>query len=458
MSQQIGDYLLRRKIKRAVVTATEALYSEDFDMDSVAAKIAQGAQKEMVLAYVAIEVAAQLCEPIRPGDVEAALTKLCLAELNPLEHQKQIARWPWEQAKERILAGKAAYAQNKYSLVAAVYQAEKAKKGPLSSDELDRFAKLTNELEGAELALADHLEQRAPEITAEKDTQQIQNEIEELNLVKESLDDPETLFSFGEMCLEGDGVQQSYVEAASWFLLAAELGHSEAQHNLALMYENGQGVSQDYFEAARWYDLAAEQGNAGSQNNLALLYEAGTGVPKDYDAAVNWFMRASESGDANGSSNLRRLTRKIKLERYTQIVSELSDLIASRVPLIGDCANLPCSKAEALYAIKFVIEDYEAKRETETNQEVRDGYDRIVPTLNYLFSHLARDWQDIAEEDRETIARLAEHTSFPDWARNLKNKYIDDERASKEALQAAFQVMKDQVDEERIGSDEAELL
>jgi len=90
--------------------------------------------------------------------------------------------------------------------------------------------------------------------------QHLKEEIDRLNHDLELLEDPETIYSLGMMSFDGHGVQRDYVEAASWFRMAAEQGHAKAQHNLAVMYQNGQGVSQDYFEAAKWYRMAVEQG------------------------------------------------------------------------------------------------------------------------------------------------------------------------------------------------------
>jgi hypothetical protein len=94
------------------------------------------------------------------------------------------------------------------------------------------------------------------------------------------------------------------------------------------------------------------------------------------------------------------------------------------------------------------MEDCETKREATTDQALREGYDRMVPTLSYLFTRLARDWQEIDPEDKDAIAALASCDSFPDWALPLQRKYIDDEKASNEAIEIALQVMKDKLDRE----------
>src|SRR5262249_51806209 len=155
-----------------------------------------------------------------------------------------------------------------------------------------------------------------------------------------------------------------------------ERGYAEAQHNLALMYENGEGVPQDYSEAARWYRIAAKQGNPGSQNNLGRLYETGDGVTKDYAAAIEWYRRAVEGGDTIARSNLQRVRARAELEQYQEIVFAFSDLMTAHSPLIGDCALLPHPKATILYAIKFVVNNYENKRELATDPALVESYDR----------------------------------------------------------------------------------
>ena len=75
-----------------------------------------------------------------------------------------------------------------------------------------------------------------------------------------SPDDTRALLSLGSKYYHGQGVTQSYEEAARLFRLAAEQGNAEAQELLGRMYYWGSGVTGDKAEAARWYRLAAEQG------------------------------------------------------------------------------------------------------------------------------------------------------------------------------------------------------
>ena len=48
-----------------------------------------------------------------------------------------------------------------------------------------------------------------------------------------------------------------YVEAATWYRLAAEQGHGAAQFDLADLYKYGKGVPQGYVQAYMWWSVAA---------------------------------------------------------------------------------------------------------------------------------------------------------------------------------------------------------
>ena len=276
----------------------------------------------------------------------------------------------------------------------------------------------------------------------------------------------------------GLGIPKNYVESAKWYRKAAEQGHSEAQRKLGLEYEGGRGVRQDHAEAVKWYFRAAEQGDAlaqyflvdcyengvdvpqsdsdankwlrkaaeqgldDAQCKLGLHYELGKGVAQDILEATKWYCKAADQGLADAQTNLIRC--------YQDMVFAFSDILALNAPLIGDCSLLPYPKKTILQAIYVVKDDYETRREATTNQAIRESCDKIIPTFNYLLTRLVDDWQEIDQEDKEAIAKLSRFDSFPDWALPLKIRYLNDERASREAAEMAIQVMTDKINREKI--------
>lgn len=72
--------------------------------------------------------------------------------------------------------------------------------------------------------------------------------------------------------------QSAYSQDIDDLIKKANSGDPIAQYNLGVHYERGDGVAQSYSEAAKWYLKAAEQGDASAQNNLGLYYTYGKGV------------------------------------------------------------------------------------------------------------------------------------------------------------------------------------
>jgi TPR repeat protein len=103
---------------------------------------------------------------------------------------------------------------------------------------------------------------------------------------------------------------KDFTTAAAAFRQAAELGLSEAQYRLALLYDEGRGVPQSFEEAARWDRLAAEQNHPYAQAALSYRYNAGEGVQQDLAESFAWCKRAAENNLAWAQRNLGLMYRK----------------------------------------------------------------------------------------------------------------------------------------------------
>ena len=119
---------------------------------------------------------------------------------------------------------------------------------------------------------------------------------------------------------------KSDVEAATWFLFAAELGETDAQYRLGEMYRQGRaeawrwgkdstgakelaacgwtegqichhGQHTNDVVAAVWFRLSASRGHARAQFRLGNAYAQGTGVGMDKERAVIWHEAAAAQGD-----------------------------------------------------------------------------------------------------------------------------------------------------------------
>ena len=97
------------------------------------------------------------------------------------------------------------------------------------------------------------------------------------------------------------------IAAFEWFSKAADAGHVEAMHELALCYELGCGVEQSDEKALDWYMRAACLGHATAKYSVGEAYEEARGVPQSDEEACIWYYKAAIDGDEDGKQALRRL-------------------------------------------------------------------------------------------------------------------------------------------------------
>lgn len=108
--------------------------------------------------------------------------------------------------------------------------------------------------------------------------------------------DPESCYRMGMIYIRGNAVSQDFSAAFSWFLMAANASHTEAEANVAWMTEMGMGVARDEQIAFEWYQRSAQKGNPMAQHNLAITYVEGRGVKKDDLQAIHYLRLSAEAG------------------------------------------------------------------------------------------------------------------------------------------------------------------
>ena len=97
------------------------------------------------------------------------------------------------------------------------------------------------------------------------------------------------------MYRDGSGTERSVEMAEAYLTKAAEAGHQRAMTILADMYNEGKYLSRDPEKAFRWYLESARSGNPRSQYQVASMLSAGIGTEKDPKASKEWFARYSSS-------------------------------------------------------------------------------------------------------------------------------------------------------------------
>jgi hypothetical protein len=117
----------------------------------------------------------------------------------------------------------------------------------------------------------------------------------------------------GLLYYRGQGVEQDFAAAATWFRKAADQDDAPAQFHLGVMFSKGEGVPQDKAQAMKWFHSAADLGDAQAQYNLGLSYTNGDGDEPDNVRAHMWFNLAaahfppSDTSDRNTAAKQRDL-------------------------------------------------------------------------------------------------------------------------------------------------------
>ncbi|MGI4732598.1 MAG: tetratricopeptide repeat protein [Janthinobacterium lividum] len=103
---------------------------------------------------------------------------------------------------------------------------------------------------------------------------------------------------YGQMLLDGAGVERDERAALGWFVRAAGQGHVLALNMVGRCYDQGWGTRVDKARAAQAFRIAAERGSDWAMYNYATLLALGEGVAQDRAAALGWLERAAGLGNA----------------------------------------------------------------------------------------------------------------------------------------------------------------
>ncbi|EXJ87240.1 hypothetical protein A1O3_04199 [Capronia epimyces CBS 606.96] len=146
----------------------------------------------------------------------------------------------------------------------------------------------------------------------------------------------------GRMFLRGEGMEQNYEKAQTWFKRGIANGDSFAQYHLGLMYRDGLGVAQDGVRAGTYLKAAAEQNLPIAQSALGVLFlDQG-----DVDTAGRYFELAAAAGVMEAFYYLAELTNQgVGRERNCGLATVYYKVVAERAEIL----HSPFIEANAAY-------------------------------------------------------------------------------------------------------------
>lgn len=113
------------------------------------------------------------------------------------------------------------------------------------------------------------------------------------------------------------------VAAFKWLDRALTMGKADAGSIAGAVLLHGDGVEQSFPEAARWFRRGASQGSASSQYCLGRMHESGLGVPEDLQQALFWCRLADEQGHSQAGRALARIRPRLSPEQTSSVERQL---------------------------------------------------------------------------------------------------------------------------------------
>ncbi len=114
----------------------------------------------------------------------------------------------------------------------------------------------------------------------------------------------EALLAKGRAAYQKPPGARNYKEALSSFTKAENLGSTEAEAWLGIMYLRGNGVPQNNTQAGNLITKAALANNPIGLRFMGILYQSGVVYPQNYETARAYYLKAIALNDANSFGRL----------------------------------------------------------------------------------------------------------------------------------------------------------
>ena len=171
---------------------------------------------------------------------------------------------------------------------------------------------------------------------------------EYLNRMKKLIDADNTnidskkkaLFEMGYYYREGKhGLPRSHSKSIEYTTRSAQLGYSDANHNLGCAYFHGDGVKKDQQMVVYYWSLAAIQGSSKARHSLATYV---LNVDRDIKRAMKHYRISAEQGnpDSMGTITASVLKGYVTKKEYTEILTIHNQVLDSRKSEQRDRARL----------------------------------------------------------------------------------------------------------------------
>jgi SEL1 protein len=186
----------------------------------------------------------------------------------------------------------------------------------------------------------------------------------------------------GRMCLRGEGMEQNFDKAATWFRRGIANGDASCQYHMGLMFRDGLGVQKDGARAATYFKASAEQDEPRAQSALgALFLDQG-----DIDTAGRYYELAARRGRMEAYYYLAEMSQNgIGRERNCQLATAYYKIVAEG----GESVHSSFKEANAAYGKVEANAAFGGKNDLErafiaTAMAAEQGYETAQNNVAFL--------------------------------------------------------------------------
>lgn len=178
-------------------------------------------------------------------------------------------------------------------------------------------------------------------------------------------DDSRAMFFYSTMLKNGDLVQQDFKKAMKYLKMSIDKDCSTAINYYGDMLRTGDGIPVDKKEAIKYYKKAIKNGNTHSMVSYADMLCYGDGIPSNKEKAIKYYKKAIEKGSSDAlhnyalllSENDEKKSKEEALEYFKELINigDESSMYNYAVMLLnGD--GIEKNEEEAIKYLKMAIE------------------------------------------------------------------------------------------------------
>ena len=220
----------------------------------------------------------------------------------------------------------------------------------------------------------------------------------------------------GRMFLRGEGMEQSFEKALTWFKRGIKNGDALCQYELGVMHLHGLGVRKDALLAADYFKASADQDFPSSQVNIGQLYLDQGNI----NEAVRFFDLAARNGHIEAFYHLAEINNNgIGRDRSCVMATAYYKLVAEKVEALHSAfeeANYAYDEGDIETALPIYM------------MAAEQGYESAQANVAYILdeyrSILSLDSLIPWKKPRSSLLRNAA-LALIYWTRSAKQSNID---------------------------------